>query len=114
MTWTLTPDGPSPGGLITGYILYMDDGKGGAFTPIFNSIDYSPTLNYFLVSNLITALPYRFYLVAYNTNGAGPASNIATYPPCSTPSGFARPSRVSSTLSSITISWQEPLNNGGC
>lgn len=66
------------------------------------------------MSNLVTALPYRFYLVAFNTNGAGLASNIATYPPCNTPSGFARPSRVSSSLTSITISWQEPLNNGGC
>lgn len=32
--WALTADGVVPGGLITGYKLYADDGLGGAFTMI--------------------------------------------------------------------------------
>jgi hypothetical protein len=33
---------------------------------------------------------------------------------CVAPSSFAAPSRVASSLTSFTISWSEPAENGGC
>jgi len=30
------------------------------------------------------------------------------------PSSFARPSKLSTSTSSISINWNEPANNGGC
>lgn len=67
--WTLNTDGTGPGGKIRGYKLYMDDGRGGLFKMIYSSVDISPTINSYLVPNLIKALPYRFKLEAYNFNG---------------------------------------------
>lgn len=32
VNWVMNADAPSPGGLITGYTLFMDDGRGGSFT----------------------------------------------------------------------------------
>jgi hypothetical protein len=60
------------------------------------------------------ALPYRFYLLAYNFNGASDPSDIATLTPCDVPSSWSKPTKVSTTTSSISISWNEPGSNGGC
>lgn len=38
VSWELNDDGIVPGGQIAGYILYIDDGYGGDFKPIFNSV----------------------------------------------------------------------------
>jgi len=108
--WALTADQTGPGGLITGYVLYMDDGLGGLYSPIFNTVNVSPTIQGYLVSGLTTGRQYRFKLEAYNFNGAGPESAVATLQACAMPSGLAIPSRVSSTSTAITIRWNEPTN----
>ena len=33
---------------------------------------------------------------------------------CTKPSVFARPTKLTSAVNSITINWNEPVNNGGC
>jgi len=33
---------------------------------------------------------------------------------CDKPSKFAKPTKLSTTRSSITVNWNEPLDNGGC
>lgn len=48
--WTLVADGTLPGGKITGYKLYMDDGYGGNFRVIYNTVNISPNINGFLVT----------------------------------------------------------------
>ena len=42
--WTAVADGTSPGGLITGYDLYMDDGMGGDFDLIYSTVNFSPAI----------------------------------------------------------------------
>ena len=114
VTWTLVSDGTGAGGKIKGYKLYADDGHGGVFTMIYSTVDISPKIDYYLMTALTRALPYRFKLEAYNFNGAGPQSDIASYKPCSVPSGWSKPSKVATTSASITVRWNEPTNNGGC
>jgi hypothetical protein len=57
---------------------------------------------------------YRFYIVGYNFNGAGPASSYAFLMPCSLPSNFAKPFLLTNTQTSVTVGWNEPYTNGGC
>jgi len=106
--WASTADGTAPGGSITGYELYMDDGQGGAFDLVYSSRELTPAINSILVTSLTASLPYRFKVIAYNYNEAGLESSIATFYPCDLPSGFSKPSKVSTTTSSITVSWDEP------
>lgn len=114
VNWGYVSDGVSPGGLIIGYKLYMDDGYGGDFDLIYDTVNVSPTINAVLISSLTTGLYYRFKVAAYNYNGASSNSSITSLQPCSIPSGWSKPNEVSTTTSSITISWNEPTSNGGC
>lgn len=66
----------------------MDDGLGGNFVKVFTTINSSPSIVEYLATGLNTALPYRIKVVAYNYNGAGLESNIATYYPCKAPSNW--------------------------
>ena len=63
----------------------MDDGYGGVFELIYNTVDISPTINGVLISNLTTGLFYRFTVTAYNFNGASTTSSITSIQPCSAP-----------------------------
>ena len=63
---------------------------------------------------LDTGRMYRFKVTAYNFNGEGDFSDeLLTYA-CVAPSNVPKPSRVSSTTTSFTISWQQPQDDGGC
>lgn len=51
---------------------------------------------------------------AMNYNGEGPKSNPLNIQACVIPSGVPKPVLVSSSISSITISWGSVENDGGC
>lgn len=87
---------------------------GGTFTTVYSNLHSSPSITSYLATGLTTAHPYRFKVIAYNYNGAGAESAIATFTPCSLPTGWVKPSKVSTTTSTISISWSEPTSNGGC
>lgn len=107
--WAQVSDGLSPGGLINGYQLWMDDGKGGDMTIIFNSINLeSPDVREYQVNSLITGLPYRFQVAASNYNQVGELSDIASFQPCDLPSEWSKPTKVSTTSTTITVAWGEP------
>ena len=57
----------------------MDDGYGGTFKIIYDTVEVSPSINSYLITNLTTALMYRFKIAAYNFNGAGKNSTISSY-----------------------------------
>jgi hypothetical protein len=57
---------------------------------------------------------YKFTVTAYNFNGAGANSNTYSFYSCVNPSQFLAPLRSTSTKTSITITWNEPIKNGGC
>jgi hypothetical protein len=44
----------------------------------------------------------------------GKLSNTYEFIACLKPSKFNTPYRIDSTISSITVGWDEPLSNGGC
>lgn len=46
----------------------MDNGFGGDFNPIFNSVGQTSQVGEFLATNLSASLQYRFKVEAYNYN----------------------------------------------
>lgn len=77
--WELNEDGLGVGGKISGYKLFMDDGVGGDFAVVFDTVGFNADINSFTATGLTTALQYRFYLQAFNFNqlAPGPISDIA-------------------------------------
>ena len=115
VSWVRNTDDAEPGGLITGYSLYMDDGYGGAFTEILNTVGTSPLISEYLTTGLTLSLTYRFKVVAYNYNPEpGAASDFASLQVCQKPSDWAAPTKLTTSQTSIAINWNEPLSNGGC
>ena len=55
---------------ITGYILSMDDGLGGAFTVVYDG-SLNPQKVYYIVTGLISGRLYSFSVTASNVNGVG-------------------------------------------
>jgi hypothetical protein len=74
-----------PGGAVTGYKLFVDDGLNGDFVEIFYG-QKVPSMHEYLVSNLTAQRPYRFRVQAENFNGFGPMSDIITHWTCIPPS----------------------------
>jgi hypothetical protein len=106
--WALTSDGLGPGGLISGYKLYMDDGEGGDFNVVMDTVGYSSQIKEYLAVNLTESLQYRFQLEAYNYNELAPGdlSEVSSIYACDKPKIDNRPNKVSTSLDSIKINWR--------
>jgi hypothetical protein len=46
----------------------MDDGQGGDFILVLDTVGFNKDINQYLAQNLQSLLYYRFYVVAYNYN----------------------------------------------
>ena len=116
MSWDQNDDGLGEGGLISGYKLFMDDGIGGDFENVMNTVGYNADIKEYFAQNLTESLQYRFYLEAYNYNELSPSeiSEIAYVYACDVPSFTTKPSKIQTSQESISINWNEPTNNGGC
>ena len=88
--WSAVVDPPSP---IIGYILQMDDGKGGDFKTIFDG-SFQPGVVSYKISNLVNGLRYSFRVYAANFNGKSTASPVSKFYACTAPTGFAAPTVV--------------------
>jgi len=62
----------------------------------------------FTITNLVQSREYKFFVTAYNLNGAGLQSDDYYFFSCISPSKFAAPFRQTSTETSITIKWTPP------
>jgi len=63
---------------------------------------------------LTTGEIYRFKVSAFNFNGEGSLSaELSTYS-CTPPSSLSAPLRSSSTLTTMTLDWTAPSDDGGC
>lgn len=76
--WNLNQDGLGVGGLISGYKLYMDDGIGGDFQVVMDTVGYTSQIQEHLAVNLTASLEYRFQLEAYNYNELAPGPRSST------------------------------------
>lgn len=111
--WSAVSDGTSPGGLITGYKLYMANGSAGTYYLVYDGSNL-PTITAYIISGLTTGEIYRFKVSALNYNGEGLlSSELSTYA-CIAPSNFIQPYKISSTSTTMTLGWVEPTENGGC
>jgi fibronectin type 3 domain-containing protein len=64
-------------------------------------------------TGLINGVVYSYHVVATNTLGDSPSSNIMTATPDVVPNPPTGVSASSPTLTSITVSWTAPVSNGG-
>lgn len=77
-TWNLVADTIGEGGKITGYKLQIDDAGQGNFETIYNGIG-QPLRTFFLSSSLISGETYNTRVRAYNFNGYGDWSIVASF-----------------------------------
>lgn len=110
--WDFVADTQLPGGLITNYRIFMDNGDiSGDFREIYTA---SSSLKQFSVGNLKRGTLYRFKVQAKNFNGWGEASDIGAFYTCVKPSGLDIVTIIGTTSDSMTLQWKEPKNDGGC
>lgn len=114
INWASVTDNPGEsGGLVTGYRVYMAKDSDGSYVQLFDGKDFRTIVTY-IADDLDTGRYYRFRISAYNFNGEGATSpEMETYA-CVSPSKMSPPTRVTSSLTSFTLEWEEPALNGGC
>ena len=94
----------------------MDDGIGGDFQIVQDTVGYNSDINSYTATGLVSSLQYRFYVQAYNYNelAPGPISDYAYIYACGIPANPPKPNQVSTTGNTITIDWNQPSDDGGC
>ena len=105
---------------ILGYKLYADSGKNdplrlvydGSTNPQITEFEYMAFHS--LNETIETALFYRFRVAAVNFNGEGEMSDFVSLQSCTVPSQLPAPTVVSISSSTVSISWEAPVNDGGC
>jgi hypothetical protein len=107
----VTPVSESPGGDITFYQLFMDDGLFGDFKLITK---VSSSLTQITISDLIKGRSYRFKVIAEHFNQEGPESDTALLYACMAPTGLSAPKFIDTTATYMSLQWSEPSDNGGC
>jgi hypothetical protein len=108
--WSIEPDTEIP---ITGYVLEWDNAEGdGVFYEIWNGRGRPDGLSYTI--NARTGLKYSFRHKALNSNGESPYSEVLEAYACVSPSAPGRPTWITSTTTSISLSWIRSTDDGGC
>ncbi len=109
--WNVEPDTDSP---ITGYVLEMDVSQNldGDFKEIWNGRGRPDVLTYTLT--VTTGRTYHFRHKSFNYNGASSYSDVLSTIACVDPAPPGKPEWITSTISSITFIWDDPIDDGGC
>ena len=106
-SWTAPSNG---GSAITSYIVQSNLGQGSTLYQI--GVTGASTTSYQSL-NLVTTVTYSFSVIAVNDVGSSLASLPTPLVAASTPGAPSAPEKISSTVSTITISWNEPASTGG-
>lgn len=106
-SWTAPSNG---GSAITSYIVQSNLGQGSTLYQI--AVTGASTTSYQAL-NLITSVTYSFSVIAVNDVGQSLASVPTPLVSATTPGAPSAPQKVSSTTSTITISWNAPSSTGG-
>jgi hypothetical protein len=111
VTWTAPAD--DGGSDITSYELTMDNGSGGSYT---SQVGYSSQylkLYYTATSNITEGSYYRFKYRAKNIVGWSSYSPVAYILAATIPTAPPAPTYVSSTSTTISLSFSQTLDDGG-
>jgi titin len=98
---------------VDGYKLYRTDLGSGNFSVVYDGALNSERLHY-NVTGLTTGTRHAFNVVSVNANGVSEPSLELLVIVCLRPDGFPRPTRVTSTRTSVTLGWTAPSDSGGC
>jgi hypothetical protein len=109
LEWSVEPPTDTP---ITGYSVEADLTGEGEFIEIWNGRGRADVLSYTL--SVTTGQVYSFRHRSFNANGASPYSNVFTTYACEMPSAPSKPQWITSTTTTITFIWEDPIDNGGC
>jgi hypothetical protein len=105
-----------PGGaalaLITGYVMLIDDGVAGPFRAAYDG-STDPSKFTTSIYGLTAQTSYRISGYALNKAGAGANATQITCFTAATPGVPGTPSLVSSTSTSIKVSWEPAFDDGG-
>ena len=105
------PSAELPGGRITHYRLFMDDGLFGDFQQVAY---LSSSLSQMTLYDLVPGRSYRFKVVAGNFNQEGDYSDSGLHFACTLPSGLAAPLLTGLTTTTMSLGWKPPVETGGC
>ena len=105
LTWNLVT-GALP---VTDYLLYIRDDLEADWR-----LAYRGPLQSVKIEGLTPGAVYTFKVSAANYNGEGAESSAAPLRSCVAPSGVSPPKLVGSTESTVTLRWEQPLDDGGC
>lgn len=111
IVWGVEPDTDSP---ITGYSVEMDvsENLDGDFVEIWNGRGRPDVLT--LTITVTEGRMYHFRHRSFNYNGASPFSDVLATLSCVAPAPPGKPQWITSTVSTITFIWDDPIDDGGC
>ena len=104
--WSAPDNGGSP---ITHYIVQSNQGSGSNFYQI--AVTGASTTSY-QATGLVTSQVYDFRVIAVNDVGQSVASEPSSLIIATIPSASGQPVKISNTMSSVTIEWTEPVDDG--
>lgn len=108
--WGIEPDTEIP---ITGYALEWDQAEDeGMFYEIWNGRGRPEVLTYTIT--VVTGKKYSFRHRSFNANGESAYSPVLQTYACVAPTAPGAPTWVTSTTSSISLSWEGSTDDGGC
>jgi hypothetical protein len=108
--WPIEPDTEIP---VTGYALEWDNAEDeGVFYEIWNGRGRPEVLTYTIA--VTTGSKYSFRHKSINANGESDYSTMLETFACVSPTAPGTPTWVTSTTSSITVSWEGSSDDGGC
>ena len=111
VNWSAVTPGVSPGGDVLGYKLRVEDAINGTSWIAFDGQELGQPLRLsHTIYGLTTGRDYLISVAAISVNGDGEWYDPAIrFHSCIAPSQADAPNRVTSTINSITISWEEPI-----
>ena len=108
--WSLTSNGGSP---VLGYKLYQKNMTTGGEFLVYDGSNI-PTVSSYTATGLIAGNSYAFRASAINRVGEGPLSPYSiSIKAANAPGKPHTPTYVSSSSTTITITWQDNEDNGG-
>jgi len=110
ITWSIAPDTEIP---ITGYVLEWDQAEGdGTYYELWNGRGKPEVLSYTVP--VTTGSKYSFRHKAVNFNGDSVYSDVLETYACISPTAPGQPTWITSTSTSISLSWTGAVDDGGC